>query len=284
MFMKNIRNSNSSRPVLYLGRFMVCLAVIGSTATVTQAQELNHESSNKASKVFQFSTLPALSLGLFDGELSFGELLKHGDFGIGTFDALDGELIILDGKAWRVRVDGSVTRVEKKETTPFALVTRFSPNQTLKVDEPQTISALQRRIASALPSVNTAYAIEIKGTLARIKVRSVPKQNKPYRSLGDAVKTQTEWEWKNLKGTLVGFQFPAYLSGINLPDPHFHFISDDKRYGGHVLDFELKKGEVRIQPLRDVELKLPVSDSFARANLSTDQSATLKAAEKAGSN
>ena len=243
----------------------------------------------KTATVFQFSTLPALSLGLYDGEMTFGALLKHGDFGVGTFDALDGEMILLDGKAWRVRADGVVSRVAKNETTPFAAVTRFAPTNTVKVSQPIEYSMLGERI-SAMPqmpnvpyakpqSPNLPIAIRVRGLFSRLKVRSVPRQNKPYRALSEVVKTQSVFEWKNVRGTLVGFRFPSYLSSVNLADYHFHFLSDDKTRGGHVLDGELQSGEISVQTLRGFAMQLPQNADFDNLNLVSDQSASLKAAE-----
>ncbi len=40
------------------------------------------------------------------GTMTVGELLEHGDLGLGTLDSIDGELIVLDGKAYQVK--GSV--------------------------------------------------------------------------------------------------------------------------------------------------------------------------------
>lgn len=258
------------------------LAVIGGVTIHSPAKETSRVVTRKPATVFQFSTLPALSLGLYDGGFTFGELLKHGDFGVGTFDALDGEAVILNGKAWRVRSDGVVSRVDKKETLPFAAVTRFAPDQNLKVAQPTEYSALREIISGKLPTANVSYAIKIHGTFARIKVRSVPKQSKPYRALAEVVKTQSVWEWKNLQGTLVGFRFPAYLSGVNLADYHFHFLADDKTRGGHLLDCQLQNGAIEIQTLRGFEMQLPAQNDFDEANLATDQSAALKASEKAG--
>jgi acetolactate decarboxylase len=223
--------------------------------------------------------LPALSLGLYDGELTFNELLQHGNFGIGTFNSLDGELVILDGKAWRVRSDGNVSRVNGKTLTPFAAVVNFAPNQVSRVWQNTEYSTLQKQLSQILPSPNLPYAIAIRGTFSRIKVRSVPTQTKPYRPLAEVVKSQSVWEWKNIRGTLVGFRFPSYLSGVNLADFHFHFISDDKTLGGHLLDCTLQRGQIEVQSLRGFDMVLPESKEFDAANLSGDHEADLKKAE-----
>ncbi|MBC8139058.1 MAG: acetolactate decarboxylase [Fibrella sp.] len=275
--------------VPFARRALTAIAVVsalGAVARPCAAQEPLpnlSKTDRKAATVFQISTLPALSLGLYEGGMAFGDLLKHGDFGIGTFDALDGELVVLDGKAWRIRADGRVSPVGDRETTPFANVTHFAPGLTLKIAQPLEYEPLRQRLSSLLSTPNAPYAIWIHGTFSRLKVRSVPGQRKPYRPLAEVVKTQSVWEWKDIRGTLVGFRFPTYLSGVNLADYHFHFISDDRRHGGHLLDGTLQEGEIRIQTLRGLEMRIPSDAGFDRADLSTDQSTALQAAEKSGS-
>jgi alpha-acetolactate decarboxylase len=56
------------------------------------------------------------------------ELLRHGDFGVGTLDHLDGELVILDGRPYQVRGDRAVVAVPSGRSSPFAIVTRFDPH------------------------------------------------------------------------------------------------------------------------------------------------------------
>jgi acetolactate decarboxylase len=271
--MKRTRR-RSYRPLLPVLLGLSALVAFGPAALSAPAP--------KPATVFQFSTLPALSSGRYEGEMTFGDLLKHGDFGLGTFDALDGEMILLNGRAWQVHADGRVAPVDKKATTPFAVVTRFSPDQTVKVAQAADYAALKKQIGLLLPTSNVPYAIEVSGTFSRLKIRSVPGQAKPYPPLAEVVKTQSVWEWQNVRGTLAGFWFPSYMSGVNLADLHFHFLSDDKKQGGHMLDCELKEGTIRIQSLRGFEMQLPTNSSFDQANLTADQSATLKATEQAG--
>ena len=47
--------------------------------------------------IFQTSTIDALLDGAYDGEVTFGQLRDHGDFGLGTFEACDGEMIAVEG-------------------------------------------------------------------------------------------------------------------------------------------------------------------------------------------
>lgn len=71
---------------------------------------------SEAIKLFQYNTLGALMAGLYGGTLTVGELLEHGDLGLGTLDSIDGELIVLDGKAYQAK--GSEGKVEVVEVSP----------------------------------------------------------------------------------------------------------------------------------------------------------------------
>ena len=63
--------------------------------------------------------MTALLDGIYDGEMTIGELLGKGNFGIGTFDALDGEMIILDGVCYQLRGDGTATIADLDQERPL---------------------------------------------------------------------------------------------------------------------------------------------------------------------
>ena len=91
---------------------------------------LAHESTAPRSphQITQVSVNNALAAGHYDGVMPIPELLRHGDFGVGTLDHLDGELVVLDGRPYQVRGDGAVVAVPPDRSTPFAVVTRFDPD------------------------------------------------------------------------------------------------------------------------------------------------------------
>ena len=176
--------------------------------------------------------------GLYDGDATISEVTRHGDFGIGTFDALDGEMVVIDGEFYQITSDGASSR-PRLQTTPFAAVTFFEPDLLL-VGGTVDYARLQEYVAGRLPTQNVFYAVRIEGTFDMIKVRSVPKQHKPYPPLTDVVKNQPVFTLHNVKGTLVGFICPGYAKGVNVPGWHLHFISEDRKSGGHLLDFSAR--------------------------------------------
>jgi acetolactate decarboxylase len=72
--------------------------------------------------LFQASTIGALLDGAYDGDVTFAELAEHGDLGLGTLNALDGEMIALDGRFYRADASGTIREVDPGERTPFAVL------------------------------------------------------------------------------------------------------------------------------------------------------------------
>ncbi len=184
---------------------------------------------------YQVSTIHTLFAGGYDGIASIGDMKNKGNFGLGTFHALDGEMIFLDNICYKVRANGRVTQVPDNETTPFFTVTAFQPGQETAVMAVQDYAQFKARLATILPSPEFFYAIKITGHFHALTTRSVPIQSKPYPTLDKVVAIQRTFSLNNIVGTMVGFYCPDYASGVNVPGFHFHFISQDKTAGGHVL-------------------------------------------------
>ena len=215
--------------------------------------------------VYQVSTLAALLDGHYDGETTLHSLRGKGDFGIGTFEGLDGEMILLDGIFYQARADGSVVKPDDSLKTPFACVTRFDADHELPLAEDTNYEALKRQLDRKFATKGLPYAIRVKGTFKQIRVRSVPAQKKPYPRLTEVVKQQPVFDYEDVEGTLVGFCLPPSLEGVNVPGYHLHLISKDTKKGGHLLAFTLAEGTVQVDD--SPEVRLAFSAAAARAGL-----------------
>lgn len=232
-------------------------------------------------QVFQTSTLQALMDGVYDGDLTYNELARHGNFGIGTFNALDGEMIGLDGKFFQIRSDGQVSPVPGNMRTPFAEVTFFNANRTQRLGKPLTYQELTDFITRLLPSSNLLYAIKIEGFFPYVKARSVPRQHKPYSPLVEVAKKQSVFEFTNVKGVIVAFRYPQYLAGVNMAGYHCHFISADRQHGGHLLDCRVEGGAaVAVDTIPNFYLRLPESQEFLGKDLTKEKQHELEKVEK----
>jgi acetolactate decarboxylase len=230
-------------------------------------------------ELYQVSTMSALQEGVYDGAASLRELKTHGNFGVGTYDGLDGEMLFLDNVFYRVRADGKVTWPDDRTKTPFAEVVFFVPDKTAVLTRINDYKQLQSAIEALLPSRNIPYAIRIDGDFSYIKTRSVPAQVKPYPVLVDAVKHQAEFEIKEAKGTIIGFWMPQYFTGINMPGFHMHFINDSRTAGGHLLECATALCTVKIAYIYDTAMKLPKKADFLSADLNGDKQKELKKIE-----
>jgi acetolactate decarboxylase len=235
---------------------------------------------NKTDVLYQVSTIDALLQGVYDGVLPVSELETHGDFGIGTFDGLEGEMLALDGNYYQIKTDGISYPVSGEMTTPFATVTYFETDESFRLEEPVNLAELEDFLDLNLPSENLFYAVRVDGNFSYIKARSVPRQEKPYPKLADAVSTQSVFEFENISGTLVGFRAPEYVKGVNVPGYHLHFITEDRSAGGHVLDLKMENGDAALDITSAFFMELPASGDFYNVELGQDLQADMEKVEK----
>ncbi|KPK43871.1 MAG: hypothetical protein AMK72_12770 [Planctomycetes bacterium SM23_25] len=230
--------------------------------------------------LYQTSTVSALLEGLYDGEVTLEELVKHGNLGIGTFDALDGEMVLVDGKVYQVGGDGKVHRPPPETKTPFAAVTFFDADREIEADGPLDFDDLKVVIDRAAPARNTPLAIRITGAFAYVKTRSVPKQAEPYPRLVEVTRNQPTFEFANTRGVMVGFRCPPYVEGINVPGYHLHFLTGDRTGGGHVLELTADEVRIEIDETPALHIALPTSRAFGAAAITGETAAELERAER----
>lgn len=226
--------------------------------------------------LYQVSTIDALMQGVYDGIQPVGEIKKHGDFGIGTFDALEGEMIVVDGVVYQAKSDGMIYPVPDNASTPFAIVTFFEPDFNATTGRLMNFSEFSSDMITRLPSQNMIYAVRMQGTFPHIKVRAIPAQQKPYPTLTDAAKNQSVYFYDDARGTVVGFYTPVFFKGINVAGYHLHFISDARHTGGHILDFEVPVSTaVGYDITPEFDMLLPTTGAFIGVDLSEDLSRGL---------
>lgn len=213
--------------------------------------------------LFQASTISALMDARYDGHLTVGEVLAHGDLGLGTLAGLDGELVIIDGAARVARVDGTLTPVAPGTTTPFAVVTPFAPGPPVRLG-PMDHHALLEELGALAPGAVTAVRID--GAFRRLRLRSVPRQQAPYPPLDEVVKAQAEWEAGAIHATLVGFGFPVEAVGVEVPGWHLHAAAADGSTGGHVLVADLEQGTAWLDACDEVHVELPPGVQLSTAD------------------
>ena len=249
---------------------LVCLCLIATMAHAAPDRDV----------LYQVSTLDALLAGVFDRATTVGELLQHGDIGLGCFEAVDGEMVVLDGKAWQVRSDGTIHQATRSMGTPFAAVTYFDRDREVKLDQPLDFNALKALLDRQLPTRNLFTVIRLDGEFEYMKTRSVPRQHKPYPRLLEVSMKQAEFEHTASKGTLIGVFCPYFAAGANMPGWHFHYLNDKRDAGGHVLDLRLTRGILALDITPRFSLNLPESGPYAEIKLDKTDKAETERIEK----
>lgn len=218
--------------------------------------------------MFQVSTLTGLEHGVFFPTTTVGDLRKHGDTGVGAFEAMDGELILIGGKVYSVTYGGKVVAVDDKTPVTYGAAAFINPDEKYSLQNVSGYEVLQQKLDTVLPNPNIFYVFKIHGTFSHLKVRSTAKQELPYPGLDTVIKNQSVFEYTNITGTLVGVRCPAYIKGVYAPGYHLHFISDDLQKGGHVLDVSVADANAQIGNLTNLHLLLPNSPGAKAIDLS----------------
>ena len=228
--------------------------------------------------LFQVSTATALVEGIYQGAVRVGTLREHGDLGLGTFEELDGEMVIVDGHFYQVRSDGSVHEADDNALSPFALVTRFAPEPAVTLDQCPDLAHLTSRFDTLRHSDNVFFALRVDGRFDYIHTRAMARTREGV-PLVQAASLQPEFQFQDIAGTLVGFWTPEYARTLNVPGYHLHFISADRTHGGHLLQCRGKNLRLQIQREGNYHIAFPETEDFLKADLRRDPTAELARAE-----
>lgn len=229
--------------------------------------------------LFSVSTSSALVEGLYQGAMRVSQLLSHGDFGIGTFIDLDGEMVVLDGNCYQVSSSGAVTAVTGDQLIPYAVVTRFDAAFLRQLRKLDSFSELISVCDELRSSDNVFYAFRVEGRFSLVKTR-VMKAVAGGTGLKAAASAQAEFLFREAQGTFVGIWSPGFAGSFSIPGYHFHFLSADRRQGGHVLECKTEHVSVSGCAMNEMHVSLPETEEFLKADLTRDPEDDLRSAER----
>ena len=216
--------------------------------------------------MYQVSTLQALAMGYTRPIITVKELIQHGDSGLGTFENVDGEMIVADGHCYRADEKGSVQEMPPETGVSFASVTFLQLERRENLTEITDIESLKSLLTVKIEErfgLNSMHIVRINGFFEEIKARAENGFHSQHISLKDILsKTQKDFVFRELSGSLIGVYYPDYMDGINMPGWHFHLISDDKTRGGHVFDLHMTNGEAIIDKIQRLTIQLPTDPAF----------------------
>ena len=258
-----------------------CMTACGDSSSASKSKKDEAPKADRET-IYQVSLLQGLTLGDYNGSVSVKELKQKGDTGIGTFEGVNGELIMVDGTVYRAKSDGSIETAPDDETIPFANVTFFDTDEKQEISGVSSIADIKKLLDEKVEKLgkNQFYMVRIDGIFKKMQARSELKQEKPYKPLAEALKTdQREFSWDNIEGTVVALYCPQYMEDLNAAGWHLHFVSKDKKYGGHVLDLDVDKAELKIDCTNGFNMQLPDTEMFTTLDLTKDQSEDIKKVE-----
>ena len=281
-----MNNISKVKAVILAAAIMLSLAACSTQQPENNSSEQpvnnNEQKKNDSETIYQVALLQSLTQGYYDGIIKVSELKEHGDIGIGTFEGVNGEMIVLDGKVYQALGDGTVQEADENETVPFSNVTFFDSDVSVKLKDIKGMasfkSELDRTVAEK--GKNMFYAVKVTGTFEKMFVRSELKQEKPYKSLDKALETdQREFSYENITGTVVGLYCPDYMGGLNATGWHFHFISDDRTKGGHMLGLSFKEATAELDMTPSFDMMLSDNGDFQSMELAKDVNDAIKKVE-----
>jgi acetolactate decarboxylase len=209
--------------------------------------------------------LNALVAGIYEENIHLDEIVSHGDFGIGTFDDLDGEMVIVDRVVYQLAIDGRAIKMAGPVMTPYAAVTFFNPVIQADLDNEMQYVRFLEWLNNLLPSPNIFYAIRIDGEFSRVRAHSVPRQAN-HRPMVEVEAEQRSFHFENIQGTLAGIYTPDFMSTLSFPGHHLHFLSADLQTGGHLVSCTPRRVRARIQLIHRLELNMPMTRDYLKLN------------------
>ena len=263
-------------------KIVFVLIIMGLIAVSAVSAQNSLFLNNNDDSMYQVSLMQAFMHGEYNGVITVGDFKKHGDIGLGTFEGVNGEMIILDGVIYQAAADGSVNVMPDNETIPFATITSFDVDGNITNITAKNFDDLTGQLDKEIEKygTNNMYVIKIKGDFSNITVRSVEKQEKPYKEFTEVAKVdQKVFNHTDQTGTLVAVYFPEYMNELNMHGWHLHFLSDDKTTGGHVLGFTDFSGSGQIDEIHEFSMILPTDDSFINMNFTEDMSNKISSVE-----
>ena len=174
-------------------------------------------------------------------------------YGIGPVEYLTGEILILDGKAYKAE---AATDTSVKMTETFNLKAPFfgyanieSWNEKTIPDSVSTIKQLEDYLDKATKDYPRPYFFKLDATVdnATVHIVNLPAGTK-VSSPEDARQGSRKYTVANKKVEMLGFFSTEHKSIFTHHDTfvHIHLITDDKTKMGHLDELKITKGTAKL--------------------------------------
>ena len=210
----------------------------------------------RSDNIFQYSSKNGLLNNDYVGDLSVEKIKENGNFGLGTFNMVDGEMVIFDGAVYQVLTNGKINSMPSETLSPFAVTKFFISDTTFSLPNNISLDSAKSLILPLVKNLNTPLAIKIVGKFKTLKSRSVDKVADESVTLAEIVANQTVFNFTNAEGNIIGFWYPDYFDGVNFPGFHLHVLLNNLSGGGHLLDCTFETATVEIDYASGVNVAL----------------------------
>ncbi len=241
----------------------------------------------RTNKIFQVSTLQALSLGYTRAVIPVSEFIRHGNMGLGTFEGVNGEMIVIDGQCFQADKHGNVCPAAPDTGVPFAVIADCSGGKKLQLGPCASIDDLKDLLDHVVDDafeLNSMHLVRIDGLFKTISARSESGIMTHHVELKDILAgRQEDFVFTHTQGSLIALRFPDYMDGINAAGWHLHYISDDRARGGHVFDLSFEKADASVETISQIELQMPTGpmfDTYDMKNASQDDIRSVEQGKK----
>jgi acetolactate decarboxylase len=261
-------------------QLITCLIVLSGCKSARVQQQQTSRDLRGQDFMYQYSIIDALMAGVFDGDLNIASLKTKGDFGVGTFNKVDGELLMHNGRVYKVSYDGSVSEAKNTDSTSAAFVKFFKADTAVTIKgENLSYEKVQEHLIKIL-NPNEIYAIRVNGDFSTMTTRAARPAKAPYKTLTEHLKAnQAIFELKKTTGTCSGFLLPPYLARTNVPGFHLHYLATDLKSGGHIFKFTTNSVRVEIDMAKGFVIENNTNAEFRNVNLKPDRGEELKKIE-----
>lgn len=216
----------------------------------------------------QYSLVSAIIEGVGSNGISVEKALSHGDHGLGTFQHMDGEMVMIDGRVYQYTCDGKAHQVNDTETLPFVQVTRFQPTSILHFPLLDKSSIPELLLKNHPNTINLFHSVKVEGFFRKVKLHVVRKQQYEGQPGAELLKNMHHIEMNDVAGTAFGFRSPTFTgSGLSVPGLHLHFVSADRQLGGHAMEMEVSNATLSSSVISRFDLELPSATDFNQASL-----------------
>ena len=174
-------------------------------------------------------------------------------YGLGPVEYLTGEILIVDGRAYKSTVV-SETEMKVQETyemkAPFfgyANIAKWA--EEALPDSIQTIQHLEKYLDKISKSSPRPFMFKLSGTVAQaaIHIVNLPRGSK-VSSPNEAHEGQKNYQLTNEKAEIVGFFSTSHQAIFTHHDTylHMHLITSDRKKMGHLDQVLFQKGTIKL--------------------------------------